>query len=49
MGKHWEKEMGVIEKFVGFPAMDFGRTSVVLFQITPLFLGGQVCGENKRI
>ena len=33
-----------IEKFVGFPAMNFGRTLVVSFQLLTLVLGSRVCG-----
>ena len=37
-----------IKKFVGFPAMNFGRTLVVLFQLLPLVLGDRVCGITKK-
>ena len=36
-----------IEKFIGFPAMKFGRTLVVLFQIPPLVLGEEAVGEGR--
>ena len=49
MGKHWEKGMCGIEKFVGFPAINFGRTLVVSFQLLPLVLGGRGCGRRKSI
>ena len=49
MGKHWEKLMYGIEKFVSFPGMDFGRTLVVLFQFLPLVLGGRGCGINRTL
>ena len=48
-GKALGKVMYGIENFVGFPAMNFGRTLVVLFQLLPLVLGGQGYGRRKRI
>ena len=39
-GKHRIKVMCGIEKFVGFPEINFGRTLVVSFQLLPLVLGG---------
>ena len=48
----WEsiekKLMYGIETFVGFSAMNFGRTLVVLFQILPFVLGGRGCGRRKK-
>ena len=35
-----------IEKFFGFPAMNFGRTLVVSFQLLPLVLGVEAVGEG---
>ena len=49
MGKHMEKVMYGIEKFVGFSEMKFGRTLVVSFQLIPLFLGDLGCGRRNRI
>ena len=48
-GKALNKGMYGIEKFVGFPAMNFGRTLVVSFQLLTLVLGGRGCGIRKRI
>ena len=47
MGKHWEKVMYGIEKSIDFPAMNFGITLVVLFQILPLVLGVEAVGEGR--
>ena len=49
MGNHWEKAMDNIEKFVGFPEMNFGITLVVLFQLLPLVLGSRGFGRRKSI
>ena len=49
MVKHRIKVMYGIEKFVGFPAMNFGITLVVSFQLLPLVLGVLGCGRKKRI
>ena len=40
--------MDGIEKFGGFQAINFGRTLVVSFQLTPLVMGGQGCGRRER-
>ena len=37
-----------IEKFVGFPAMNFGRTLVVSFQLLSLVLGGSRLWEKQE-
>ena len=39
--------MEIIEKFVIFPAMNFGRTLVVSFQLLILVLGDLGCGRRK--
>ena len=49
MGNNLEKGMDGIKNFVNFPAMNFGRTLVVSFQLLPLVLGGQGCRIRKRI
>ena len=49
MGKHLIKVMYSIEKFVGFPEFNLGRTVVVLFQLLHLLLGGRGFGRRKRI
>ena len=36
------------QKFVGFSAMNFGRTLVVLFKLLHLVLGVRGCGRRKR-
>ena len=41
--------MNGIENLVSFPAMNFGRTLVVSFQLLPLVLGDRGCGRSKRI
>ena len=46
--KHWEKGMDDTEKFVGYQAMNFGRTSIVSSQILTLVLGDIGCGMGKR-
>ena len=48
-GNNSELGMDGIEKFVGFPAMNVGRTLVVLFQLLPLVLGDRGCGGRKSI
>ena len=47
MVKHWEKVMYGIEKFIGFPEMNFGRTFVVSFQLLLLVLGVDAVGEGR--
>ena len=47
MGNHLLKVMYCIEKFVGFPAMNFGIKLFVSFQLLPLVLGGQGCGKKR--
>ena len=49
MEKNWEKLIYGIEKFVGFPEINFGRTLVVSFQLLLLVLGGQGYGIRKNI
>ena len=48
-GKAWNKVNERYQKFIGFPATNFGRTLVVSFQLLPLVLGGRGCGIRKRI
>ena len=36
------------QKFFGFPAINFGRTLVVSFQVLPLVLEGRGYGRRKR-
>ena len=49
MVKHCEKVMYGIKKFVGFPAVNFGRTLFVLFQLLHLVLGVEAVGEGNDI
>ena len=47
MGNHWEKVMDGIKKFVAFPAINFGRTLVVSFQLLPFVLVFKAVGEGR--
>ena len=54
MERHWrmvfkDNDGGVEENFVGFPAMNLGRTFVVSFQILRSVLGVRGCGRRKII
>ena len=46
---HCEKGMGGIKHFVGFQAINFGRTLVVSFKILPLVFEGRGYGRKKRV
>ena len=48
-GKALNKGNVRYQTFVGYSAMNFGRTLVVSFQLLPLVLGGRGCGRRKRI
>ena len=48
MENMWEWKMDRLGNFGSFQERDFGRTSVVLFQLILLVLGGKYCEIRKR-